>query len=56
MLGASARVSEAGYVQLLALQREYLLKARALIADSLPEERALLLQISLVPFDLPAVR
>jgi hypothetical protein len=44
-------VSREGYQRLKALQREYLVKARAVIAESQPEECAALLQVSLVPFD-----
>jgi hypothetical protein len=44
-------VSRQGYQRLKALQREYLVKARAVIAESQPEECAALLQVSLVPFD-----
>lgn len=43
-------ISDEGYHQLKALQREYLLKARALIAASHPEERVVLLQVNLLPF------
>lgn len=44
-------VSREGYQRLKALQREYLVAARALIAESQPEERVALLQVSLLPFD-----
>jgi hypothetical protein len=45
-------LSNEGYQKLKALQREYLLKARALIAASHPEERVVLLQVNVLPFDL----
>ncbi len=45
-------VSNEGYQQLKRLQREYLLKARALIAASHPEERVVLLQVNVLPFDI----
>jgi hypothetical protein len=44
-------VSAQGYKELKALQREYLQKARSLIAASAPQERVVLLQVNLLPFD-----
>lgn len=44
-------VSREGYQQLKQLQREFLQKARAIIATAAPEERVALLQLNLVPFD-----
>jgi transcriptional regulator with XRE-family HTH domain len=44
-------LSRDGYRRLKDLQRRYLVEARALIAESQPEECAALLQVSLLPFD-----
>lgn len=44
-------LSREGYRRLKALQRRYLLEARALIAESQPEECAALLQVNLLSFD-----
>lgn len=44
-------VSQEGYQQLKLLQREFLQKARAIIATAHPEERVALMQLNLVPFD-----
>lgn len=44
-------VSESGYQELKVLQREFLQKARAVIAAARPDERVALLQLNLVPFD-----
>jgi hypothetical protein len=44
-------LSRDGYRRLRELQRKYLLEARALIAESEPEECAALLQVSLFPFE-----
>jgi hypothetical protein len=42
-------VSDEGYAQLKALQREYLQKAREVIVQSSPAERVILLQNNLTP-------
>lgn len=44
-------LSAQGYAELRALQREYLLKARSLIAGSEPQERVVLLQVNLLHFE-----